>query len=45
MFGKDLGAQVSIFYKVGGILSQPAKKGNLLVFSSSDGGVYCLRLG
>jgi len=44
MLGKDLGAQVSIFYKVGGIFSQPAKKDNLLVFSSSEGSVYCLGL-
>ncbi|MDO3642150.1 PQQ-binding-like beta-propeller repeat protein [Mucilaginibacter sp. L3T2-6] len=42
LLGKDLGAQVQIFHKVGGIFSQPAKKDNLLVFSSSEGVVYCL---
>jgi len=44
LLGKDLGAQVTMFYKVGGIFSQPAKKDNLLVFSSSEGSVYCLGL-
>lgn len=42
MLGKDLGAQVPIFYKTGGIFSKPAIKDKLLVFSSSEGNVYCL---
>lgn len=44
LLNKDLAGQVPIFYKVGGIFSKPARKDNLLVFTSSEGTVYCLTL-
>ncbi len=39
---KNLASQVPMFYKMGGILSKPTIKNKLLVFSSSEGAVYCL---
>jgi len=40
----DLAEQVPIFYKLGGIFSKPAKMDKFLVFSSSEGAVYCLKV-
>ena len=44
LLDKELASQVPMYFNLGGIFSKPAIEKNLLVISSTDGYLYCLKV-